>query len=96
VNKDMLAFQNFVALPETMLLVSFLQISKTCAIDFLIMRTRGLCEDGQTRFVGWNRLWRPERNRWERVSSVEAKKLCPGTGDSYPFPPVRFEALWEY
>lgn len=73
-NKKPVAFVNHIALPETLLMTGweFVTVGKTLSlgerslkVNFSLNLTRGLCEDGQTRYVGWNRMYRPEAQRFE-------------------------------
>lgn len=77
VNKKPVEFKNCIALPETLLLTGIepVKIGRTLSLghdevfklDFSLCLTRGVCEDGEHRFVGWNRFWRPETGRYERL-----------------------------
>jgi hypothetical protein len=46
-------------------------------IDFAWVRFRGRCEDGKVRPIGWNRHWREETGRYERLALVRSLEIIP-------------------
>lgn len=69
VNGKPVQFKNFIALPETLLLN---KVHEDNRLEFLVSLGRHVCEDGQTRYVGWNRFLRPETKRFERGTTTDA------------------------
>jgi hypothetical protein len=97
VNRTPVLFENAVCLSETMVFATVsINLFRNCdgvfvaevAYRFIQATTRGICEDGQIRFVGWNRGWRPVSERWDRL-------------EPNPFPfaeeahPDGFASLWK-
>lgn len=79
INREPVRFANHIALSETLLLstlrIGILSdgVAHDCYAEFCWLNTRGVCEDGKTRFTGWNRLYRPNTQRWERVTDADNK-----------------------
>lgn len=77
VNRRPVKFANHIALAETLLfsIVHIGVLADTTAhwayAELAWRDLRGVCEDGQVHFVGWNRLYNPTAEKWLRVRRAD-------------------------
>ncbi len=98
VNCESVRFANFIALPETLLATAAGPDQQgRHGLHVLWMATRGLCEDGVTRFVGWNRVYRPQTDRWERCGPLAKIAASDGRTVAEPGGPLQWgSSLYAY
>ncbi len=100
INRDPVRFVNHIALAETLLLTNLEGYQRNgpgrwrAHARFAWMDNRGPCEDSVVRFTGWQRWFRPQTGRWERLTFRYGSTV----GQAYEFAedalPGGFEALW--
>ncbi len=91
VNRESVRFANFIALPETLLAIQAgPHEQERHGLYILWLATRGLCEDGVTRFVGWNRVYRPQTDRWERCGPLAKIAASDGQPVAEPGGPLQW------